>query len=68
MLQFLAKSIVDLAMSIPQSILSILAIGKFKTLQYDVFTCRTVSSRVRGAFLGVLERCTEPGNGQCSET
>lgn len=53
MFQFLAKSIIDLAMSIPQSILSIFAEGKFKVLQYDVFTCRAVSSRVRCAFLEV---------------
>ena len=67
MLQFLAKSIVDLAVSIPQSILRILRQGKFIVLQYDVFTCRTVSSRVRYVFVEVYERCTEPGNGQYSE-
>lgn len=67
MLQFLAKSIVDLAVSIPQSILSVLRQGEFEILQYEVFTCRAVSSRVRHASLEVYERCTEPGNGQYSE-
>ena len=67
MLQVLAKSIIDLAMSIPQSILSILAESKFKILQYDVFTCRTVPGNIRCAFLEVYVGRTEPGNGQCSE-
>ena len=67
MLQFLPKSIVDFAMSIPQSILSILAEGKFNILQYDVLTCRTVPLNVRRVFSEVYAGRTEPGNGQCSE-
>lgn len=43
MLEFLVKQFFNSAMSIPQSILGILAEGKFEILQYDVFTCCAVS-------------------------
>lgn len=68
MLQFLAKSGIDSTVSVPQSNLSILAKGKTEILQYDIFTGRAVSLRVRCAIAELYERCTEPGNGQCPET
>lgn len=67
MLQLLAKSGIDSTVSVPQSDLSILAKGKSEILQYDIFTGRAVSLRVRCAIAGLHERCTEPGNGQCPE-
>ena len=67
MLQFLAESTIDFAMSFPQSILNILAEGKFEILQYKTLTCRAVSLRVRCAIFEMYERCTEPGNGKCPE-
>ena len=52
MFQFLAKSIVDFAMGVPQSVLSIRARSKLEILQYEIFACGAVSLSVRGAFLG----------------
>ena len=67
MLQFLAESTIDFAMSFPQFFLNILAKGKFKILQYEILTCRAISLRVRYAIVEMHERCTEPGNRQCPE-